>query len=93
MKKLLLLILLLLLFCPAGRCESLEGTLDSVWDSLPLRDWQTAYDQAFPAGEDFRTLVLRLARGEMSLDAEELPEHPPEYDLRGPGVRGAPLLK
>ena len=61
-----------LLLCFAGRGESLQSTLDSTLDGLPLQDWQAAYDAAFPQGEDFRTLILRLARGEMALDGVAL---------------------
>ncbi len=41
-------------------------------NTLPLQEWQAAYDRAFPQGEDFQTLLLRLARGDMRLDAESL---------------------
>jgi stage III sporulation protein AE len=63
---------LLFLLCPAGKAEGLEGALDTVWDGLTLQDWQDAYNRAFPQGEDFRSLILKLARGERVLNPEEL---------------------
>jgi hypothetical protein len=55
MMRLLLCLAFLFLLCPAAKAEGLEGALDTVWDGLSLRDWQEAYDRAFPQGEDFRT--------------------------------------
>ena len=72
MKRLALLLLLLLAVCPAAQAEGLDGALDTVWDGLSLRDWQDAYDRAFPQGEDFRTMILKLAKGERVLDPEGL---------------------
>lgn len=72
MKRVLLLLFLLLAMCPSARAEALEGALEQVWDSLPLQEWQRAYDAAFPEGEDLRSLSLRLARGEQALNAEDL---------------------
>ncbi len=72
MKRLLLCLALLFLLCPAGKAEGLEGALDTVWDGLTLQDWQDAYNRAFPQGEDFRSLILKLARGERVLNPEEL---------------------
>lgn len=63
---------LLWLLIPSVRADSLEDSLASALDALPLRDWQAAYDRAFPEGEDFRSLILHLARGERALDGEEL---------------------
>ena len=72
MKKILLALLLLFFFCARSQAESLEEALKSTLDALPLREWQETYDQAFPQGEDFQTLILRLAQGDMRLDAEAL---------------------
>ena len=73
MKRCLLLAAAILwLLVPCARSESLDDTLRQTLEGLPLRDWQNAYDQAFPQGEDFQTLILRLARGEMTLSGEEL---------------------
>ena len=72
MKRLILLTFLLLCLCPGAKCESLDGSLGAVLDSLPLKEWQSAYDRAFPTEGDFRANLLRLAKGEMSLDAETL---------------------
>jgi len=52
--------------------EELNQALESALDTLPLQQWQQAYDRAFPQGEDFRSLVLRLARGEAAVDGETL---------------------
>ena len=52
--------------------EEMTDSLASVLDELPLTEWQSAYDQIFPEGEDFRSLVLRLARGEQAVDGEGL---------------------
>ena len=71
-KRLLLCLALLLLLYPAARAEGMEGALDTVWDGLPLQDWQDAYERAFPQGEDFRTVILKLARGERVRDAEDM---------------------
>ena len=65
-------IFILVFFCGCGQAESLSDALESTLSGLPLQEWQSAYDQAFPQGEDFRALILRLARGEMRLDAETL---------------------
>ena len=65
-------IFILVFFCGCGQAESLGDALESTLSGLPLQEWQSAYDQAFPQGEDFHTLILRLARGEMRLDAETL---------------------
>ena len=72
MKKILLALFLLFFFCARSQAESLEEALKSTLGGLPLREWQEAYDQAFPQGEDFQTLILRLARGDMRLNAEAL---------------------
>ncbi|MBR3740086.1 MAG: stage III sporulation protein AE [Clostridia bacterium] len=76
MKRITLLLILLLAFCPAAKAESMENALDTVLDGLSLQDWQDAYDRAFPQeiaqGEDFRTTILKLARGERVLDPETL---------------------
>lgn len=73
MKRFLIAALLLWWACLApARGENLDGALAQSLDSLPLDAWQAAYDRAFPQGEDFRSLVLRLARGEMALDGETL---------------------
>ena len=61
-----------LLLCSRGVGESLDGALRQQLDTLPLQDWQQAYQRAFPEGEDFSALILRLARGERALDAAEL---------------------
>ncbi|MBR0407347.1 MAG: stage III sporulation protein AE [Clostridia bacterium] len=63
---------LLLLFPFAAHAESLSDAMKDTLNTLPLQEWQAAYDQAFPQGEDFQTLLLRLARGDMRLDAESL---------------------
>ena len=73
MKRLLLTALLgLILFCPGAKGEALEPALRSTLDSLPLSQWQRAYEQAFPEGEDMSALLLRLARGERTLDPDAL---------------------
>ena len=72
MKKLLLALLPLFFFCAHAQAESLGEALETTLNTLPLREWQEAYDRAFPQGEDFQTLILRLARGDMRLDAETL---------------------
>ncbi len=64
--------LLLLLFMPAARGEGLDDSLSAALDTLPLDAWQAAYDRAFPEGEDFRSLITHLARGERALDGETL---------------------
>ena len=63
---------LFLLLCPGAKGEGLEGALNDTLDTLPLQAWQEAYERAFPEGEDFRTLILRLARGEQAPSADEL---------------------
>lgn len=63
---------LLLLFPFAAHAESLSDAMKDTLNTLPLQEWQAAYDRAFPQGEDFQTLLLRLARGDMRLDAEAL---------------------
>lgn len=55
-----------------ARGESLQETLENTLSSLPLSEWQQAYDQAFPQGESLQALVLRLARGEAALDGEKV---------------------
>ena len=72
MKRILLALLLILLLCPCARAETLNEVLETTLDALPLREWKAAYEQAFPQGEDFRSLILRLAQGGMRLDAETL---------------------
>ena len=72
MKRILLALLLILLLCPCARAETLNEVLETTLDALPLREWKAAYEQAFPHGEDFRSLILRLAQGGMRLDAETL---------------------
>ena len=72
MKRFLLWTALLFFFFPWARGESLDASLETALDALPLEEWQAAYRNAFPQGEDFRALVLRLARGEMVLSAEEV---------------------
>lgn len=61
-----------LLMGARGLGESLDGALRQQLDTLPLKDWQEAYQRAFPEGEEFSSLILRLARGERALDAAEL---------------------
>ena len=63
MKRIILVFFLLFFFCAHGRTENLNDALESALSNLPLQEWQAAYDQAFPQGEDFHTLILRLARG------------------------------
>lgn len=58
-----------LLALPA-RGETLGSALEQTLDQLPLQPWQAAYDQAFPAGETLKSMLLRLARGERTLDAQ-----------------------
>jgi len=65
-------LILFLALLPAARADSLEDTLSSRLEGLPLQEWQAAYDRAFPEGEDFHSLILHLARGERALDGEEL---------------------
>ena len=72
MKRLIFLSALLWLISFVGKSEELPDILQKTLDSLPLQAWQTAYDQAFPEGEEFHSLILRLARGEMALSGEEL---------------------
>ena len=71
-RTLLLAAALWLLLGTGAKGEGLEDTLQETLNSLPLREWEAAYDQAFPEGEDFSSLVLRLARGEMAVDGEGL---------------------
>ncbi|MBR5110177.1 MAG: stage III sporulation protein AE [Clostridia bacterium] len=61
-----------MVFSASAHAETLGGALEATLDTLPLREWQEAYAEAFPQGEDFHTLILRLARGGMRLDAETL---------------------
>lgn len=61
-----------LLLGAAALAEGLDGALQEALETLPLQDWQAAYQQAFPQGEELQTLLLRLARGEAALDGEEL---------------------
>lgn len=65
---------LLLWWCFAvpARGDSLEGAMEEVLSSLPLENWQNAYRETFPEGEGLRPLLLRLARGEGTLDGEAL---------------------
>ena len=73
MKRLLMLaVILWMALGGAALGENLDDTLKSTLDGLPLKDWQAAYDQAFPQGEDLPSLVLRLARGEAALDGVTL---------------------
>jgi len=72
MKKLLALAAALWLLSLPARGESLSETVEEQLSSLPLTAWQTAYEEAFPDGEDFHTLLLRLTRGERALEPEEL---------------------
>ena len=74
MKRLLVftIFIFFLLRCPMGKAEAFQDTLEQTLDGLPLAEWQAAYDQAFPEGEDFHSLILRLARGEMALSADAL---------------------
>ena len=58
--------------CGGAHAESLGEALESALDALPLQEWQDAYNKAFPQGEDFQTLILRLARGDMRMDTEAL---------------------
>ena len=62
----------LLLLPAAAGAEGLPDALSSALDGLPLAEWQAAYDRAFPEGEDFRSLILHLAKGERALDGEAL---------------------
>ena len=62
-----------LLGTPA-QAEGMEAALGSVVDELPLAAWQRAYEEAFPAGEQLRALLLRIARGEAALDTGALLE-------------------
>ena len=64
--------LLLLALLPCARAEGLEETLQSTLGTLPLAEWQRAYDEAFPEGEKLETLLLHLARGERAMDPEAL---------------------
>ena len=73
MKRLMILASVLLwLLMPHAYSESLEDTLRQTLEGLPLQEWQNAYDEAFPQGEDFQSLILRLARGETAVSGEEL---------------------
>ena len=72
MRKGILGALLFLLLITPARGESLQDALKDTLDALPLEDWQRAYDDAFPQGEDFQSLVLRLARGEAAVDGVSL---------------------
>ena len=68
-----MLFLLLLLAGPLpARAEALGDALEETLNALPLQDWQSAYDRAFPQGEALRPLLLRLARGEAAVDTETL---------------------
>ena len=64
--------LLLLFFCSSAHAEPLSEALETTLNALPLREWQDAYAEAFPQGEDFQALILRLARGDVRMDAEAL---------------------
>lgn len=73
MKRWTIYLALLLMFLPLSALgEELTDSLSSTLDGLPLTEWQSAYQQIFPAGEDFRSLVLRLARGKQAVDGEGL---------------------
>lgn len=72
MKRVLAWAALLLCLALPARGESLDAALENTLSSLPLSDWQRAYEQAFPQGESLHSLVLRLARGEQALDGEQL---------------------
>lgn len=72
MRRALLWAAALWLLCAPALAEDLDGALQQSLESLPLQDWQAAYQRAFPQGEELQTLLLRLARGEMALDGETL---------------------
>lgn len=72
MKKSWALILLLLCVALPARGEELDAGLEHTLDGLSLSEWQAAYEAAFPGGESLRSLLLRLARGEMALSGEAL---------------------
>ncbi len=72
MKRLMAGLVVCLALFGAARAENLDEALKSTLEGLPLQDWQAAYDQAFPKGEDFSGLILRLARGEAALDGVAL---------------------
>ena len=72
MKKCWAIALLLLCIALPAQGEGLAQGLEHTLDGLSLGDWQAAYDAAFPGGEDLRSLILRLARGEMALSGEAL---------------------
>ncbi len=72
MKRVLIAWILLLLFAAPARAESLDEALESALDALPLSQWQEAYERAFPQGEDFRSFVLSMARGEGTFSGEEV---------------------
>ncbi|MBR1586530.1 MAG: stage III sporulation protein AE [Clostridia bacterium] len=73
MKRALLMVLLFLTaLCVPARGENLQDALESTLSSLPLSEWQRAYDDLAPAGESLTDWVLRLARGEAAVDGETL---------------------
>ncbi|MBR6186525.1 MAG: stage III sporulation protein AE [Clostridia bacterium] len=73
MKRMVWMAALLLFLLPAAaRAESLNETLQSTLQSLPLKEWQQAYERAFPEGEDLETLLMRLTRGERTMEPEAL---------------------
>ncbi|MBQ9263888.1 MAG: stage III sporulation protein AE [Clostridia bacterium] len=72
MKKWLVWALLLLLLPLPALGEQLNQALEDTLATLPLADWQAAYDRAFPEGESLQDLLLRLARGEAAIDGDTL---------------------
>ena len=72
MKRLILITAALFFLCLPALGESLEELILDSLDTLPLESWQAAYESAFPEGEEMRSLLLRLARGEMVLDGAAL---------------------
>ena len=71
-RRVFALLLLLLGLAGVAHGESLGDALEATLDSLPLQAWQDAYDAAFPEGEDFSALILRVARGEAAIEGTTL---------------------
>ena len=72
MKRVLLLAAALWVLTFPALGEGLDGAIQQTLDGLSLKPWQDAYSQAFPAGEDLKSLLTRLTKGESALDAEAL---------------------
>ena len=72
MKRFLVCIGLFFLFASAARGENLDSALSSALDSLALDPWENAWKTLLPEGENLRSVLLSIARGEIHLDGESL---------------------